>query len=123
MWDPTLTFLAASVIAASVFLITLISTDAAIVLLIYSMLLSPEISMGGGAGRAIVVRLDDLLLIVIFFTWLAKLAINKQLGLLRHTPLNVPLFAFIVSCILSTGWGALAGHLYKPVAGLFYVIK
>lgn len=124
MQDPGLVTLAALVVGGSAFLLTLISTDAAMVFLIASMLLSPEISLGAvQPARAVVLRLDDFLLAVVFLTWLAKLAINKQLGVLRSTPLNVPLGLFLMSCLISTGWGAINGSVKNPTASFFYFLK
>lgn len=124
MHDPGLVTLSILVLGASAFLLTLISTDAAMVFLIVSMLWSPEIGLGVvQPDRAVVLRLDDFLLGVVFLTWLAKLAINKQLGFLRSTPLNVPLGLFLVSCLVSTGWGILNGSVKNPLASFFYFLK
>jgi hypothetical protein len=79
--------------------------------------------LGALPARAVVIRFDDLLLGVIFVTWLAKLAINKQLGVLRSTPLNVPLGLFIVTCVGSTAWGILNGSVTNPTASLLYFLK
>ncbi len=123
MNNPQLISLAAIIIAGSVFLVTIINTDAAMVLLLMSMLLSPEIVLAGGAGHDVVLRFDDLLLAVIFFTWLAKMAVNKQMGFIRQTPLNAPLGALIVVCLGSTLWGMIDGTVEKPIVGFFYVLK
>ena len=123
MEDPAVLFLICLVLAMSVFLITLISTDAAIIFLIFSMLLSPEIGLGVVSNRAVAIRFDDLLLGVVFVTWLAKLAINKQLGFLRSTPLNAPLGMFIASYVASTAWGVLNGTVERPLASFFYFLK
>ena len=123
MTDPSFLVLVSVVIALSIFLVTLISTNTALVLLIASMLLSPEIQLAEMPGHSVVVRLDDLLLAVIFFTWLAKLAVNKQLGLVRATPLNAPLGMLIVTCLASTLWGMMNGSVKNPIAGTFYVVK
>jgi hypothetical protein len=109
-------------LAPVVFLITFLNTDAALILLIFSMLLSPEIKLAEVPARAVVVRIDDILLIVIFFSWLAKMAMYKQLGLLKHTPLNIPIGLFIVTCILSTGRGILVGTV-APIRAFFYILK
>jgi O-antigen ligase len=57
-----------------------------------------------------------------FFTWLAKIAINKELELLRHTPINPPIIAFILVCILSTALGLASGHV-KLLESFFYLLK
>lgn len=124
MHDPTLVTLISLVVGGSVLLLTLINTNAAIVFLIFSMLLSPEINLGAvQPGRAVVIRFDDFLLGVVFLTWLAKLAINKQLGFLRSTPLNVPLGLFLISCIVSTSLGVMTGTIKNPLASMFYFLK
>lgn len=123
MHDPGFLLLVSLALAGSVFLITLISTDAAIVFLVVSMMWSPEIPLAQVPGRAVVIRFDDLLLGVVFFTWLAKLAINKQLGFLRSTPLNVPVGMFILSCVVSTGWGVINASVTNPTASFFYFLK
>lgn len=124
MNDPNLVFLASVIIAISIFLITIINTDAAMVLLLLSMLLSPEFgAASGGSGRSVVVRIDDLLLVVIFLTWIAKMAVNKQLGVIRQTPLNAPLGFLIAACLGSTLWGMIEGTVERPVVGFFYVLK
>lgn len=110
------------ILAPVVFLITFINTDAALILLIFSMLLSPELKLADVPQRAVVVRVDDILLFVVFFTWLAKMAINKQLGLLKYTPLNFPIAAYILIYILSTGLGIMAGNI-NPVKSSFYILK
>ena len=124
MSDPGLILLVSLVLASTVFLVTLINTDAAIIFLIVSMLLSPELSLGAvQPDRAVVIRFDDLLLGVVFVSWLAKLTINKELGLIRSTPLNLPIGLFLVSCVVSTGWGVLNGEVTKPLAAVFYLLK
>lgn len=123
MEDPGLIALISVLLAGSVFLLTLINTNAAITLLIFSMLLSPEIPLAQVPGRSVVVRFDDFLLGVVFFTWLAKLAINKQFGLIRSTPLNVPVGVFILLCLVSTALGIIQGSVAKPASSFFYLVK
>ncbi len=121
--DPMFATFVGVLVAGSVFMLTLISTNAALVLLIVAMLFSPEMNLAQVPGRSVVIRFDDLLLIVIFFSWLAKLAINKQLGLLRSTPMNVPVGLYIASCVVSTVLGILRGDVSNLVAGTFYLLK
>lgn len=114
-----LIFLVSSVL----FLLSLLKINFALVILIFSMLLSPEISLGGDVtARSIVLRFDDIFLFVVFFGWLAKMAINKELGLLRNTLLNRPILFYIAVCLLSTGIGAVTGTT-NPKEGLFYILK
>ncbi len=110
-------------LAAVILLISLLNIDFALVVLIFSMLLSPEFNVGDSVpGRLVVVRFDDIFLFVVFLGWLAKMAINKELGLLRNTPINKPIIAYIFACLLATGIGAVLGTT-NPKQGFFYILK
>jgi hypothetical protein len=112
----------ALVFGAIVFIITLVNTDAGLAILIFSMLLSPEIIIGQVPGRDIVIRLDDLLLITITFAWLAKTAINKGLALFIKTPLNKIIGAYVLICLIATLRGTALGYVV-PEKGFFYVLR
>jgi len=114
--------LALSILILGVILVTFLNTDLALIILIFSMLLSPELKVGEVPGRAVVVRIDDILLIVVFFSWLAKMAINKELGLLRRTPLNFLIAAYVLLYIISTIIGILNGRIH-PLKSFFYILK
>lgn len=109
-------------LALILFIIALIKTDVALVILILSTLFSPELELGAIPGRTVVVRADDILLIVVFFGWIAKMAIYKELGLLKATELNKPIFSYIFICILSTLLGVLSGTVNIKYA-FFYILK
>jgi hypothetical protein len=105
-----------------IFIVAFANTEAALYILIFSMLLSPEIKVAEIPGREIVIRFEDLLLIIIFFAWLARMAINKELGLFTATPLNRPLVAYIAICLLSTSFGVLRGSV-MPAKGFFFALR
>ena len=121
---PTKTIaLAAGVV---IFVLSFVSTQIAIYILIFSMLLSPEFIVGGtegsSLGRGITLRVDDFLVAVIGFSWLARMAINKELGLFLRTPLNRPIAYYILMCLASTLLGFLFGRLNLKT-GLLFVLK
>ena len=105
-----------------VLIVIFINTDFAIYTLIFSMLLSPEIGTRSTQGSGVTIRIDDIFLVIIVFTWLAKMAINKDLGLFRKTPLNKPIAYYVFICFFTTGIGMFFGHV-KPLNGLFFVLK
>ncbi len=86
------------------------------------MLLSPELAIAEMPSRAVVLRVEDILLMVIFLVWLAKTALNKELGLIRSTPLNLPIASFIFLVIFSTVLG-IAGGWIHPLRSFFYILK
>ncbi len=110
------------ILAVIFFIIAFLNTDIALILIILSMLLSPEIRAGGLSQRNILIRAEDIFLFVIFFGWLSKMAINKELGLLKRTPLNVLMISYIFICMLSSLLGIIAGYTDFRSA-LFYILK
>ncbi len=90
--------------------------------MIFSMLLSPEIVIGEVPGRDIVIRFDDVLLIVITLAWLAKTATNKKLTLLIKTPLNKAIGVYIIICLIATFRGVILGYVI-PEKGFLYVLR
>src|ERR1700693_5321672 len=108
-------YMVGAAFACTVFILVFIRTEAGLYLVLFSMLLSPE--FGGGSrgaatlaeGRSVVVRLEDVLLIVISFGWLAKMSVNKELGLAVKTRLNRPIVAYVVTTLIATLIGYLTG--------------
>ena len=109
-----------------IFIASFVSTDIALYILIFSMLLSPEFVVGttGGAtlGRGVTLRLDDFLIVVIGISWLAKMSIKKELGLFLKTPLNKPIAYYIIVCLVSTLLGAMFGRADLKT-GFLFVLK
>ena len=113
-------------LAAAIFIISFINIEWGLYILIFSMLLSPEISIGETtgptSGRGVTLRFEDFLLVVIGLSWLAKNAVDKELGLFIKTPLNKPIFFYILACSVSTGFGIISGDV-EIKSGFFFVLK
>jgi len=120
------TFLIMATIGVAIFIVAFLNSEAALYILIFSMLLSPEIIVSETAsqtlGRGGTLRLDDFFLLVIGTSWFAKASIHKDLGLFLRTPLNKPIFYYLVACIVSTGFGIMAGRVGAK-SGFFFVLK
>ena len=116
----------AALFAFAVFLFVFVRADAGLYLVLFSMLLSPEFVVGGAGdlaeGRRVVLRLEDLLLIAITLSWLARMAVNKELGLVVRTPLNRWIVLYVAGTLAATLTGYLTGTV-KTAAGFFYVLK
>ena len=110
--------------ALAVFLIVFVRIEFGLYLVIFSMLLSPQLGSGGAVaeGRRIVIRSEDLLLLVVAFSWLAKTAVNKELGLTLKTPLNRPILAYAAATAIATLIGYMTGTV-AGYGGAFYVLK
>ena len=109
-----------------IFALSFVSTELALYILIFTMLLSPEFIVGttGAAslGRGVTLRLDDFIIVIIGFSWLARMAINKELGLFLRTPLNRPIAYYLIICVVSTLLGSVFGRVDLKT-GFFYVLK
>ena len=115
------------VILLLLFVCTFIWPEAGLFVVIFSMLLSPEIIAGdvGGmatTGRGFSLRLEDFLLVFIGLSWFARTALDKTTGLFRKTPLNQPIAAYILISFVATLWGKITGDV-KGIAGFFFVLK
>lgn len=113
----TLTAIGA-VAGIGVFITSFVSTQAGLYIIVFSMLLSPEIgvgSLGGGsealARRGVTIRAEDLLLIVLGFAWVVRAALYKQ-SLSRDSPLNRPILYYVAMCLFATIAGLMAGSVY-----------
>lgn len=104
-------------------LIAFFSPKMSLVLLVFSMLLSPEIGMGAvTGGRAAVLRYDDVLVVIMFFSWLARSAMIKGKPFVTDTPVQTPIIVYTFICILSTALGVLRGDI-KFETSFFYILK
>jgi hypothetical protein len=110
-------------LAFAIFIVSFINIEWGLYILIFSMLLSPEITIGetagGSLGRGVTLRFEDFLLAVIGLSWFAKNAVNKELGLFLKTPLNKPIFFYILTCMVSTGIGIMSGGVGAKTGSLF----
>ncbi|MDX8389250.1 MAG: O-antigen ligase family protein [Mariprofundaceae bacterium] len=114
--------------ALMVILVAFTSVELTLYLLILSTLLSPELQFGGGspeggtnASRGVTLRVDDLLLTLICLTWIFRMAIFKQLGSIRQTPLNQPIAWYWLAALIATIAGFYSGRV--GMYGFFFVVK
>ena len=112
--------------AIIIFTVSFASSQIALYILIFSMLLGPEIivstTAGASLGRGVTLRVDDFILVIIGFGWLARMALYKELGLFLKTPLNKPIAFYILTCLISMFLGALLGRVNLKT-GLLFVLK
>lgn len=92
-------------------------------LLVFSMLLSPEMGLGAvSSSRSLVVRYDDLFILIIFMSWFARTAIFKQKPFITATPVQAPVLLYTALCVVSTALGVMRGDVNWKMASL-YVLK
>ncbi len=120
--------------ALIVVIVAFTSVELTLYLLIFATLLSPELNFGGGisheitAGkvsttesRGVTLRLDDILLSLVCLTWLFRMAIYKELGSFRQTPLNQPIAWYWMVALFTTLVGFYVGRV--GAYGFFFVLK
>ena len=116
-----------AIVGVLIAVVSFVYSEVALYVLIVSMLLSPEFMAGGLTGdttasRGVTLRFDDILLVIIGFTWFCKAAIRKDLGLFLKTPLNPPIAYYFVVCLISTLAGYIMGRV-NGLTGFFFVLK
>jgi len=94
-----------------VFLPTLINPNIGLVILIISIIYSPEVLAGQTAARYVTVRAEDILLMVIIFAWFIKTSFTKDIAATFETRITGPFFLYIGACILSTLFAAVFGTI------------
>ena len=119
----------ASVFAIIVFTFSFVSTEIALYMLIFAMLLGPQLSVGGSddiaaaRGRGVDLRADDILIATIGLSWFLRVSINKELGLFLRTPLNIPIAVYFIICIVATVHGYYLMRRLNPMVGFFFILK
>ena len=109
------------IISLVICMATLVNTDFGLSILVFSMLLSPEVEAAHLPSRAVTIRIEDFLIIIVFFTWLAKMAIFKT-GLIRRSLLNQAVLLYVVSVTFSTLLAWQQGRL-NGYGSYFYLLK
>ncbi len=109
-------------VAAAMFFLTVLRPDWALTLLIFAMLLSPEVKIGSVPKHDIVIRIEDVLIVVMGLAWLARSAIRKGFDIIPKTPINSWIAAYIVCFLVATSQGIIFGGV-NPIKALFYVLK
>lgn len=93
-----------------------------LILIVFSMLLSPEIQVAEVPGRAVVIRFEDLLipvLLICFLVWKMKYGHEP---LFVTTPVLLPIFCYTLIAIISTMLGIAEGRL-SPARSFFFLLK
>lgn len=115
-------FIIIGLVAVCLFIICFFSVKISLVLLIFAMLLSPELEVGQTAKREITLRAEDLLLMVMTFGWLFRMAMYKEMSLTRKNLLNWPIFIYCCIALLSTGLGVMRGNV-DIASGILFTVK
>ena len=103
--------------------VTVVVPRAGLFLLLVAMLFSPEIPIGKLAERAVTVRADDVLLVLIVVGWLVRQGVWRRLGVVRRSPTNGVVLAMSVVIVISVLVGLVLGTVTSPARGFFFGLK
>ncbi len=111
--------------SCALFLICFLNFGVGLAIFIASILFSPEIHLQMHIAltrRPVLIRSEDILCVVFLLGWLARLSILREYRLLKYTPLNWPVFLYLLVCGVSTifGWSK---DMVSPAAAVFYLLK
>lgn len=108
--------------AIAVLLVTFQKPENGLFVIIFSMLLSPEIILSRVSSRAVTVRIDDVMIIAVFVAWVAHQTFTKEKKIFAKTALDTPIFFYFVIVLISTSLGVMRGNV-SVIRGFFYVLK
>lgn len=135
MFDPSLVKGPMMLLGAAMMLVvSFTSVELTLYLLVLSTLLSPELTFGGHSeadlamgkvdtteSRGVTLRLDDILLTLVCLTWMFRMALRKEVGIVRETPINQAMMWYWFVTFFSTLLAMFSGKV--GMYGLFFVIK
>jgi len=112
----------ASLIFLLIFIPTLIKPEIGLVIIIVSMLFSPEVILGKTASREITLRIEDIFLLVVILASLIKTTFTKDIGGIFKTKLTLPFFLYLGACVLSTLLASISSDM-KIRNSFFSILK
>ena len=89
-----------------IFIPTLVRPDIGLIVLIISMLFSPEVIIGETFRRDVTIRVEDIFLFIIIFAWFIRTAFTKNVSEVFRTKLSTPFFSYIGLCVASSIFAA-----------------
>jgi len=105
-----------------VFIPTLINPDIGLVIIIVSMLFSPEVVMGSTSARGVTVRIEDLFLLVVILAFFIRTAMTKDVREVFKTKLTACFFMYYAFCALSTAIVSLSADIDLKLS-FFTILK
>ena len=119
--SPTTAFL--GVLAICILMLSFIKMELAVALMLMAMLLSPEIRLGAVGNsligdRNVVLRIEDILIPLLGFLWVANAVISGSRKLFVRSPLNLPILVTIAFNLITSARAVILG---APLAKTFFV--
>jgi len=109
-------------IGIGILLLTLLKAEIGLYFVVLSIIFSPEINLGYLPQHDLIVRFDDLLLGLVLFSWLARIAVFKDDKPIPDTPLNRPIFYYMSATIFPSVISVIKGEA-NLLAVFFHILK
>ncbi len=125
MDDPV--FVTVVLLACLLGFVTFFSPRIGLLIMLLASLFGSEVEFGGGVNvtgdrRGAGIRIEDILLIVMSFGWLAHRARTRTLMIVRRSPVNRAMLLMAIAMIAATAMGLIQGT--TPVGrGMLYTLK
>ena len=106
-----------------VFAFSFLNRTWALYFLVVAMIFSPEFQVAKLQGaRAVTLRAEDFLIIIIMTGWLANIAVERTRPVFRSQTLNIAILVYIQVILVATLLGVIAGRA-EFYAAFFYTLK
>jgi len=95
-----------------------------LIVMLFFILIATDVPIGKGAGmeRAVTIRLEDIILLIVSAGWLLNRAKTKTLSSLKNSPLMRPILIMATVITLATLTGYFQ-ETVKPLNGIFFAMK
>ncbi len=120
--DISQSYLFLIILAAVYFFVSFFAIKVGLALTVLSMLFSPEIPIMPLGFRYLVIRVEDILIPVLFMAWMARISVQKEFRMFASSPLNKPIVLLLGLMIVSTAHGIFARWVL-PLTAVLYVFK
>ncbi len=112
-----------ALVATIVGVATFLRPSIGLIVMLFFMLISTDMQLERTSGdRAVSVRMEDIILIVVTVGWLLNRAKTRTLSMFRSVPVNKPVLAMAAVIIVASSLGYLRGTL-PPKRGILFTMK
>jgi len=103
------------------FLFFFIRIEFGLYVVVFAMLLSPEIVVVQTGPREVTLRMEDFLIAALTIAWALRSILEARGYLFRNTPLNRPIYSYMFFALFATVWGVSLGHVEARTAAFYWL--
>lgn len=103
-------------------IVSFVRPEFGLLILLLGTMLSPEITLAKDVKHNLIIRIEDIFIVIVFVAWMTRTIINKQIKKVMDFPLKGPILTYAVICIVSTSFAIMRGEI-PPFRGFFFTLK